>query len=163
MEMHQIRYFLTVAEELNFTRAAERCDVAQPSISRAIKMFEIELDGPLFHRERMSGAFTPTIAYVGEHLSAEETAGALAAYKAGGVASNLIRRLVAAGAVSSAGLSASFFVFAVLEIPWADPAVARSQSRSQRIPLQDPKAAIQTRAYHPNRNFCLPPGPAVLP
>src|SRR5271165_2621998 len=52
MEMHQIRYFLTVAEELNFTRAAERCNVAQPSISRAIKMLEAELGGPLFYRER---------------------------------------------------------------------------------------------------------------
>jgi LysR family transcriptional regulator, hydrogen peroxide-inducible genes activator len=52
MEMHQIRYFLTVAEELNFTRAAERCNVAQPSISRAIKMLEAELGGPLLHRER---------------------------------------------------------------------------------------------------------------
>src|SRR5215469_7156434 len=52
MEMHQIRYFLAVAEELNFTRAAERCNVAQPSISRALKMLEAELGGPLFHRER---------------------------------------------------------------------------------------------------------------
>jgi DNA-binding transcriptional LysR family regulator len=52
MEMHQIRYFLAVAEELNFTRAAERCNVAQPSISRALKMLETELGGPLFHRER---------------------------------------------------------------------------------------------------------------
>jgi DNA-binding transcriptional LysR family regulator len=52
MEMHQIRYFFVVAEELNFTRATERCNVAQPSISRAIKMLETELGGPLFHRER---------------------------------------------------------------------------------------------------------------
>jgi LysR family transcriptional regulator, hydrogen peroxide-inducible genes activator len=52
MEMHQIRYFLAIAEELNFTRAAERCNVSQPSISRALKMLEAELGGPLFHRER---------------------------------------------------------------------------------------------------------------
>ncbi len=52
MEMHQIKYFLVLAEELNFTRAAERCNVAQPSITRAIKMLEAELGGPLFHRER---------------------------------------------------------------------------------------------------------------
>ena len=52
MEMHEIKYFIVLAEELNFTRAAERCNVSQPSITRAIKMLELELGGPLFHRER---------------------------------------------------------------------------------------------------------------
>ncbi|MFL5049242.1 MAG: LysR family transcriptional regulator [Xanthobacteraceae bacterium] len=52
MEMHQVRYFLAVADELNFTRAAERCHVAQPSLTRAVKLLEEELGGPLFHRER---------------------------------------------------------------------------------------------------------------
>jgi LysR family transcriptional regulator, hydrogen peroxide-inducible genes activator len=52
MEMHQIRYFLAVSEELNFTRAAEKCHVAQPSLTRAIKLLEEELGGALFHRER---------------------------------------------------------------------------------------------------------------
>jgi LysR family transcriptional regulator, hydrogen peroxide-inducible genes activator len=52
MEMHQIRYFLAVSEELNFTRAAERSNVAQPSLTRAIKLLEAELGGLLFHRER---------------------------------------------------------------------------------------------------------------
>ena len=52
MEMHQVRYFLAVCRELNFTRAAESCNVAQPSLTRAIKLLEAELGGPLFHRER---------------------------------------------------------------------------------------------------------------
>ena len=52
MELHQIRYFLVLSEELNFTRAAARCNVAQSSLSRAIRLLEIELGGPLFHRER---------------------------------------------------------------------------------------------------------------
>ena len=52
MEMHQVRYFLAVAEELNFTRASERCNVTQPSLSRAIKLLEEELGGQLFRRER---------------------------------------------------------------------------------------------------------------
>jgi DNA-binding transcriptional LysR family regulator len=52
MEMHQVRYFLALCDELNFTRAAERCHVSQPSLTRAIRMLEEELGGPLFHRER---------------------------------------------------------------------------------------------------------------
>jgi len=52
MELHQIRYFLALCEELNFTRAAERCHVAQSSLTRAIKAMEHELGGALFHRER---------------------------------------------------------------------------------------------------------------
>lgn len=52
MEMHQIRYFLAVARLLNFTRAAEECHVAQPSLSRAVIKLEEELGGDLFRRER---------------------------------------------------------------------------------------------------------------
>ncbi len=52
MEMHQVRYFLAVSETLNFTRAAEQCSVAQPSLTRAIMNLEQELGGKLFHRER---------------------------------------------------------------------------------------------------------------
>ena len=51
MEMHQIRYYVSVAETLNFTRAAERCNVTQPALTRAIKKLEDELGGPLFRRE----------------------------------------------------------------------------------------------------------------
>lgn len=52
MEMHQVRYFLAVSHTLNFTRAAEQCNVAQPSLTRAIKLLEEELGGDLFRRER---------------------------------------------------------------------------------------------------------------
>lgn len=52
MEMHHIRYFLAVSETLNFSRAAERCNVAQPSLTRAIKALEAELGGELLRRER---------------------------------------------------------------------------------------------------------------
>ena len=51
MEMHQVRYFLAVAEELNFSRAAEKCNVSQPSLSRAIQLLEAEFGGKLFRRE----------------------------------------------------------------------------------------------------------------
>jgi DNA-binding transcriptional LysR family regulator len=50
--MHQIRYFLALSETLNFTQAAEQCNVAQPSLTRAIKSLEAELGGELLRRER---------------------------------------------------------------------------------------------------------------
>lgn len=52
MEMHQVRYFLAVCEAQNFSRAAEACHVAQPSLTKAIKKLEEEFGGELFFRER---------------------------------------------------------------------------------------------------------------
>ena len=52
MELTQIRYFLKAGETLNFTRAAEQCDVSVPSLSRGIRQLEDELGGQLFRRER---------------------------------------------------------------------------------------------------------------
>ena len=59
MEMHQVRYFLAVARTLNFTKAADECNVAQPSLTRAIKLLEGELGGDLFRRERPRAMLTP--------------------------------------------------------------------------------------------------------
>jgi LysR family transcriptional regulator, hydrogen peroxide-inducible genes activator len=68
MEMHQVRYFLAVSEHLNFTRAAESCNVAQPSLTRAIRLLEEELGGALFHRERANTHLTELGQMVRPHL-----------------------------------------------------------------------------------------------
>ena len=68
MEMQQIRYFLAVADKLNFTRAAEQCNVTQPSLTRAIKLLEEELGGPLIHRERNNTRLTELGRMVRSHL-----------------------------------------------------------------------------------------------
>jgi DNA-binding transcriptional LysR family regulator len=51
MQMQQVDYFLTLCEELNFTRAARRCGVSQPSLTTAIGTLERELGGALFYRK----------------------------------------------------------------------------------------------------------------
>jgi LysR family transcriptional regulator, hydrogen peroxide-inducible genes activator len=58
MEVQEIRYFLALAETLNFTRAAERCNVSQPALTRAIRHLEDKLGGPLVHRERANTHLT---------------------------------------------------------------------------------------------------------
>ena len=59
MEMHQLRYFAAVARMGNFTRAAEACRVAQPSLSQQIRKLEEEVGERLLERGRARTALTP--------------------------------------------------------------------------------------------------------
>jgi len=58
MEMHEVRYFLALCESLNFRRAAVKCNVTQPALSRAIRKLEQELGGLLFRREAQQVGLT---------------------------------------------------------------------------------------------------------
>jgi DNA-binding transcriptional LysR family regulator len=74
MELHQIRYFLTACDTLNFTRAAEQCGVSVPSLSRAIRTLEEELGGQLFRRERHLTHLTDLGRLMQQHFSAMQAA-----------------------------------------------------------------------------------------
>ena len=82
MEMHQVRYFLSMTRLLNFTRAADECHVTQPSLTKAIQKLEDELGGPLFRRERSRTHLTDLGRLMLPHLErtfdAAQTAKALA-------------------------------------------------------------------------------------
>lgn len=58
MEIYQLRYFVAVAETSNFTKAAARCFISQPSLSQQILNLEEEVGQPLFHRLGRSVALT---------------------------------------------------------------------------------------------------------
>jgi LysR family hydrogen peroxide-inducible transcriptional activator len=69
MEIHEIRYFLALSKTLNFTKAAEMCNVSQPALTRAIQKMEDELGGLLFSRERSNTHLTELGRMLEPHLT----------------------------------------------------------------------------------------------
>jgi DNA-binding transcriptional LysR family regulator len=59
MHFNQVRYFLVLSETLNFTRAAQRCHVTQPTLTNAIKRLEDELGGQLVVRDGKHTRLSP--------------------------------------------------------------------------------------------------------
>jgi DNA-binding transcriptional LysR family regulator len=102
MDVHgrDLRYFVAVAEELHFTRAAERLFVSQPALSKQVRMLERQLGAPLFDRDRRGVRLTP----VGQALLPHARA-ALAEWDRGWAAAEQVRSSQRATLV--AGMSTS--------------------------------------------------------
>jgi DNA-binding transcriptional LysR family regulator len=102
MELHQLAYFVAVAEEGNFTRAAEQLHVAQPGVSAQVRRLERELGQELLDRSGRTVRLTDVGAAALPHARA-----ALAAVRGVREAveelAGLVRGQVAIGAVTSAG------------------------------------------------------------
>ncbi|MBB4688124.1 LysR family transcriptional regulator [Amycolatopsis jiangsuensis] len=102
MELHQLAYVVAVAEEANFTRAAERLHVAQPGVSAQVRRLERELGQPLFDRSgrtvRLTGVGAAVLPHARAALAAVEAVRETVSEHDG-----LVRGQVAMGMVTSAG------------------------------------------------------------
>ncbi len=104
----------------------------------------------------MATAFTLTLAYLGEHCSMTDAAGAFAAYITGNVASNLVGRLMAAGLVDHLGLKANFYTFALLNLAGA-ALVYFTIGRTPAMASGTPRAGSATvwKAHLRNPPLCM--------
>lgn len=95
----------------------------------------------------MSGAFTLTLAHLGERCTASASPAAFAAYVTGNVASNLVGRLIATSVVSEFGLDVNFFLFAALNLAGAVlawVAISRTAAKPELMsPRMDALAALR--------------------
>jgi DNA-binding transcriptional LysR family regulator len=162
MELRHLRYFVAVAEELSFTRAAERLHIAQPPLSTQIKALEDELRAPLFEREKRRIHLTPAGRRLLERARAILTSAEEARLEARGAADGDVGH-VALAYTASAMLAPQL------------PAVLRAYQQLKpgvRLQLQELGSLEQLDALHSRaidigilrrRDVDTPPGLALEP
>ena len=148
MQMQQVQYFLALCQECNFTRAARRCAVTQPTLTVAIRQLEAELGGSLFKREGRISTLSGLGVAVQPHLgaidaAADEAKRAAAAFLAASPAvpplrlepvprfkpeENAMRK-----AVLSAAIAVTVLLVAGIAIHTLQPATASSSSKAGDI------------------------------
>jgi DNA-binding transcriptional LysR family regulator len=161
MELTQVRYFVTLCRTLNFTRAAELCNVTQPAFSRAVQKLEAELGGALLFRERNLTQLTELGRSVRPHLEAmldaADAARALAAAKATRMTASLKIGL-------GPGIGAASVAAAVREVAAALPDVAIHFDEAGPAVLVEeiPDRLNRWPLYTDRAVAVLPPGHGLL-
>lgn len=133
MELHQVRYFLALSRTLNFTRAAEACNVTQPALTRAIQRLEDELGGPLLYRERSLTQLTELGRAMLPHLEAMLRAADMARQTAGSLQQR--PAVLRVGLVE--GLSAALIAASLAEVARRFPGIALQLQCAAQTPLVD--------------------------
>jgi DNA-binding transcriptional LysR family regulator len=129
MELRQLEYFVAVAEEQNFTRAAERVHISQSGVSAQIRQLERELGAELFDR-------TATLTVAGK-AALEHARAALAAAEAVGQAvgevTDLIRGTLAVGMVIGCTVTPLFDALAAFHLAHPGVEISLLEDNSDRL------------------------------
>ncbi|MEV0387739.1 LysR substrate-binding domain-containing protein [Nonomuraea sp. NPDC050643] len=132
MELRQLEYFVAVAEERNFTRAAERVHISQSGVSAQIRGLERELGAELFDRSGRGATLTAAGRAALEHARAA-LAAAEAVGQAVGEVADLIRGRLAVGMVIGCTLTPLFDALATFHRAHPGVEIALLEDNSDRL------------------------------
>jgi DNA-binding transcriptional LysR family regulator len=132
MELHQLEYFVAVAEEASFTRAAERVHVAQPGVSAQVRRLESELGQRLLDRSGRSVRLTETGSAVLPFARAALAAVANARLAVDELA-GLVRGQVTVGMVSGCALPVLAELLAGFHKRYPGVAISLTEDTSDRL------------------------------
>ena len=132
MELRQLEYFVAVAEERNFTRAAERVHISQPGVSAQIRQLERELGAELFDRSARTVTLTVAGKAALDHARAAlAAAGALG--QAVGEVTGLIRGRLTVGMVVGCTVTPLFDALAAFHRAHPGVEIALLEDNSDRL------------------------------
>jgi DNA-binding transcriptional LysR family regulator len=132
MELRQLEYFVAVAEEANFTRAAERVHISQSGVSAQIRQLENDLGATLIDRSGRSATVTPAGAAALERAR-EVLASVTAMRRAVDDVTGLIRGRIAVGMVTACMVTPLFDALAVFHGAHPGVEIALSEDNSDRL------------------------------
>jgi DNA-binding transcriptional LysR family regulator len=132
MELRQLEYFVAVAEEANFTRAAERVRISQSGVSAQIRQLERELGATLIDRSTRTANLTPAGRVALEHARAA-LASAGAVQQAVGEVTGLIRGRLTVGMVIGCTVTPLFVALAAFHRAYPGMEITVREDNSDRL------------------------------
>ncbi len=132
MELRQLEYFVAVAEEANFTRAAERVHISQSGVSAQIQQLERDLGATLIDRSGRSATLTAAGTAALKHARAA-LASADAVRQAVGEVSGLIRGRLVVGMVTACTVTGLFDALAAFRFAHPGVEIALIEDNSDRL------------------------------
>jgi DNA-binding transcriptional LysR family regulator len=132
MELRQLEYFVAVAEERNFTRAAQRVHISQSGVSAQIRQLELDLGATLIDRSARTATLTAAGAAALEHARAALSS-ANAVRRAVDEVTGLIRGRVEVGMVTGCTLTPLFDALAAFRLVHSGIEISLLEDNSERL------------------------------